>query len=91
MPRISNGKRRPHRGLLQFDVVVWFLMLSVDGSLRSNFVRNCGDNNETPSFENYASYSKEDSIRWVVGLGWYSPEKISGESKGLLRRVRNSP
>ncbi len=27
----------------------------------------------------------------VVGLGWYAPEKISGASKGLLRRVRNPP
>lgn len=27
----------------------------------------------------------EDNFRWVVGLGWYAPEKISGAPKGLLR------
>lgn len=91
MPRISDGKRRPHRGLLQFDVVVWFFTSSVDGSLRSSFVRNCGDVNGTPSLKKHTSNLKEDSIRWVVGLGRYTPERISGVPKGVLRRVRNSP
>lgn len=91
MPRMSDGKRRPHRGLLQSDVVVWFFTFSVDGSLRSSFVRNCGDVNETPSLRKHTSNSKEDSFRWVVGLGRYTPERVSGVPKGVLRRDRNSP
>gem|GEM_PF-1754075 len=34
---------------------------------------------------------KRTAIDLVVGLGRYTPEKISGVSKGLLRLVRNQP
>ena len=33
----------------------------------------------------------EDSIRWAVRLGRYSPEKVSGEPNGQLRKVRTLP
>ena len=91
MPADSNGKRRPHGCLLQPGAVVWHSVSSVDGSIRSNFARNCGCNNGTPSSENRASNpSSEGDNAWrVVGLGWYTPENASGASKGLLKRVRN--
>jgi hypothetical protein len=40
----------------------------------------------TPSIENYTTYLfLRDHAWWVVGLGWYAPEKASGAPKGLLR------
>ena len=44
-----------------------------------------------PSKNVILTYFGRDTVRRVVGLGWYTPETISGVSKGLLRWVGNPP
>jgi len=65
-------------------------MCSVVSSLRSSFVRNCGDVNGTLTFRNSKTHPERGTpAELVVWLGRYSPEKVSGEPKGLLKGVRN--
>ena len=91
MPRNPNGRLRPHGTLPQSDIVLWSFLCSIGSSLRSSFARNCGDKGEILPWIDYKTYLERGTLfESVVGLGRYSPEKVSGELNGLLRGVRNT-